>query len=145
MNIIIRTLVTADFEQVHTAFDERLFKALAPPLLPVKLVRFDGSKKGDEVHLKFPMKMEWISLITDNQLDKNRMSFIDEGIKLPFPLTFWKHEHIVLRKSNQTEIVDNINYHTSYKILDWLVYPLLYIQFLYRKPVYKKYFHKKNI
>lgn len=145
MNILIKTLVTAEFEQVHPAFDEQLFEALAPPLLPVKLIRFDGSKKGDEVHLKFPLNMKWISVITDNQLDKNKMSFIDEGKKLPFPLTFWKHEHLVLRNNNQTEIVDNIHYQTRHKVLDWLMYPLLYIQFLYRKPVYKKYFHKKNI
>ncbi len=145
MNIKIETAVNADFQTVYEAFDEQLFKALNPPLLPVKLLRFDGCKKGDEVHLQFPFGMKWVSLITDSQLDTSGFVFVDEGQVLPFPLKKWKHQHKILRKKKMTIIVDDIQYQTPHILLDWLLYPVLYTQFLYRKPIYQRYFDKKNI
>jgi hypothetical protein len=52
MRIRITTLVTQNYRQVADRFDQNLFKALNPPFPPVKLLRFDGSRKGDEVHLQ---------------------------------------------------------------------------------------------
>jgi len=145
MKIKVETVVNADFTKVYTAFDQQLFKALNPPLLPVKLLRFDGCQKGDEVHLQFPFGVRWVSLITDSQTSMEKFVFVDEGRILPFPLKNWKHQHKVLRKNHKTMIVDDIYYQTHHILLDWLLYPVLYMQFLYRKPVYRRYFEKKKV
>ena len=51
MHIQITTTVAQDFETVFGRFDEDLFLALNPPLLPVQLNCFDGCNKGNEIHL----------------------------------------------------------------------------------------------
>ncbi len=141
MRICIKTNVNKPYKQIFSGFNEALFLALNPPIMPVKLLRFDGCKKGDEVHIQLPFKMLWISDITDFSETENEIYFIDEGRQLPFPLKQWKHKHRIIKQTeNDTLIIDDINFSTNNKLLDFLIYPALWLQFAYRKPVYKKWF-----
>lgn len=147
MRIRIKTAVDGHYKEVMRQFDRKLFEALAPKGISFELKRFDGSKKGDTVHLKFgsPLNTDWISEITEDGMDEKQAWFVDEGVKVPFGIRLWKHRHIVENsgKSSST-IVDDITYGTSNKLLDILMYPFLFAAFYPRKAIYRKYFKWKT-
>lgn len=140
MKILVETYVDASFETVVANFNEELFKSLNPPLMPAKLERFDGCNKGDEVHLSFPLVGKWTSLITEAHSKPNEFYFKDIGVKLPFPLKTWKHQHFVKKTTKGTLIIDSIDYQSFNFLFTALTYPLFWLIFNYRKPVYKKFF-----
>ncbi len=145
MKIKISTSVKASKEDVKKGFTEELFMSLNPPFPPVELLRFDGCKKGDTVALKlnfFVLRQHWISVITKENEDEKEWFFIDKGVDLPFFLKRWRHKHIVLNVGSGSAIKDHISYSTGYLFSDLLMYPVLYLQFLYRKPIYRKKFRK---
>lgn len=145
MKIRLETLVHQNFEKVIAGFNQDLFEALKPPLLNMELERYDGSEKGDIVSLSIHFmgrKLEWRSLISENGKSENEMWFVDIGEKLPPPLKTWHHRHSVIRLSQfKSKIVDDINFTCQNKALELAMYPLLYAQFAYRIPVYKRYFN----
>ena len=144
MNIRINTNIGINSkEKVFAGFDRKLFLQLAPPFPKLNLIRFDGCLKGDEVHLEsdfIVFKQKWISLIVENNISDSEIYFIDEGRTLPFPLKTWRHKHIVRQIGNTVEIEDNISFDTKNKVADILLYLPLYLLFLYRNPVYKRFF-----
>lgn len=143
MKIKISTLVNKDYKFVYENFERDLFEKLSPPWVKVKLERFDGSKKGDYVILNLDFiffKQEWVSLITEDSEDMEEIYFIDRGEKLPFFLKYWNHKHRILKKGNQSLIIDQIEFKTPFCIPEIIMYPLLYLQFFYRKPIYKNFF-----
>jgi ligand-binding SRPBCC domain-containing protein len=145
MRIIIKTKVQQDFKKVFQAFDINLFMKLKPPLVSLNVIRFDGCQKGNEVHIEVTilwMKQKWISLITEQQSNENGIYFIDEGVLLPKPLKYWKHKHIIEKSIDSSIIIDDICYSTNNILLDFLLFPALFLQFYFRKPVYKSYFSK---
>jgi len=146
MRIIIKTKVEQDYRSVWQGFDEDLFKALKPPLMPLELVRFDGSHKGDLVHLRVgPFKQGWVSEITEQGESEDEIYFIDEGRTLPFPLKTWRHHHRIQKAPDGGSfIIDDFSYTTPTLLTDWLFYPLLYAQFAARGPVYRQFFKNKN-
>lgn len=146
MRITLQTEVTEHWTKVKEGFNGDLFLQLNPPLPKVKLLRFDGSEKGDLVSMELDFilwKDQWTSLITSDSETESGFDFIDEGEKLPFPFKRWKHHHIVKEKQPGSVIIDDIQFSSGIFILDLLLYPLLYLQFLYRKPIYKRVFSKK--
>ena len=146
MRLIITTTVGQDYKAVKKGFNENLFKALNPPFPPVKLKRFDGSRKGDivELELNFILfRQVWRSEIVDDGKTNQEWYFIDEGVKLPFFLRYWRHHHRVVRQGEGSQIIDDIRFRSPFWLMDLLLYPVLALQFLYRKPVYKKVFAKK--
>ncbi len=150
MRLIIRASVAQDYLSVKQGFTEDLFTSLNPPFPPVQLNRFDGSKEGDivELELNFLLfRQTWRSLITEDGQTDGEWYFIDEGVKLPFFLKHWKHHHRVLRQENGSQIVDDIHFRSPFWLMDFLLYPVLALQFLYRKPIYKKIFsvEKKQV
>lgn len=144
MRLTVNTKVKGNYKFVMSKFDESLFTKLNPPFPPVKLKRFDGSKKDDQVILELNFiffKQNWESLIIYDEITENHALFIDEGIKLPFFLKYWQHHHYVINDDESQSIIkDQITYRTWNKITDWLLIPVFYLQFLYRRPIYKKYF-----
>ena len=144
MKIYFETGVDAPFQRVAEGFDEDLFRALKPPIMHLDVLRFDGCHKGDVVELSMglgPLRQSWVSHITYDHTTADDMVFIDEGHKLPPPLRSWHHTHKVIRQSStQTTIVDDIRYSTGFKVLDALIYPVMYLMFIGRKPIYKRYF-----
>jgi ligand-binding SRPBCC domain-containing protein len=145
MKIKISTSVGQDYKTVFSKFDVDLFKKLKPKFTAIKVLRFDGCQKGDEVHVELNIlgfKKTWKALITENNADENEIYFVDEGLQLPKPLKKWRHEHKIVKFIDNSIIIDNIAYYTSNALLDILFYPILYLQFYLRKSVYKSYFGK---
>ena len=145
MNFKISTKVKQDYETVFAGFDVHLFKELKPPLVGLEVLRFDGCKTGDEVHVKintFGVKQLWKSLITANFKDAKSIYFVDEGSLLPRPLKYWKHKHEIAKFIENSIIIDNITYRTGNVLLDLLIFPLFYMQFYFRKGIYKRYFRE---
>ena len=142
MKIFIKTLVENDYKTIESKFDKELFIKLSPPLMKLSVDRFDGCKKGDEVHLRMNLfnllNQKWISVITASESNNNEFYFIDEGTVLPPPLKKWKHVHRV-EKINETHsyVIDDIEYSTGNIILDNTIFPVLYSMFFFRKHIYQ--------
>lgn len=138
MKLIIKTDISRNFREVFSRFDQNLFEALKPPLVSLKVVRFDGCKKGDEVHLSVAGQ-RWVSHITDYYEDNDQIYFVDQGAIIPPPIKHWKHIHRIERTGENTSVViDDIEYSTGNIILDKMLYPALYAMFSLRGPIYKK-------
>lgn len=146
MKIRIKTIVQQDYKKVFEQFDENLFNALKPPFPPMELQRFDGSRKGDEVHMLLNFiffKQNWNAKIIEDGEKENELYFIDVGSKLPFFLKDWQHYHSIQKlETGKSVIIDDIDFKTPFILLDYLMYPAMYFQFWMRQPVYKKYFQK---
>ncbi|MFD2033431.1 hypothetical protein ACFSKL_01450 [Belliella marina] len=143
MEITIETSVAQDYLRVKDGFGEPLFSKLNPPFPPVKLLVFEGSSKGDIVSLELNFllfKQKWTSEITADHTDDNEFYFIDMGIVLPFFLTHWEHKHRIIKSSTGSTIRDEISYKCPNRLMTLLLFPILYLQFLYRRPVYRKHF-----
>lgn len=143
MKILLRTIVDCPIEQVAGNFDRELFEFLLPPHFVATLVNYEGSKPGDRIHLTFkiPWKSDWISVIKESINESDFYQFIDEGAKLPFGLKKWRHRHQIRRISeNQTEIIDDMHFSTTFWLLDLLAWPVLFVSFFPRKRLYRTYF-----
>lgn len=143
MRIVIKTRVAGHHKDIMQRFDRDLFEALAPKVGKMEIVTFTGSKKGDKVHIRFisPIKADWTSLITEDYSDEQQSYFVDEGDVLPFPLSYWKHRHIVERIDDKNSyIIDDIEYKAQNPLLTLFFYPILYFSFLPRRSIYQSYF-----
>jgi len=146
MRIVIETKVSSNIEKVFEGFDKTLFLKLAPPFPLVKLKQFDGCLKDDIVHIELSFvlfKQQWKSLIVDFSKNDEEIYFIDKGVELPFFLKHWLHKHRMVKNNSGTVIIDDIEFKTHSIITDVFFFPLMYLQFAYRKPIYKKVFCKK--
>ena len=105
MNIQLKTKVEGNYKDIMNRFDRNLFEALKPKNAKMEIVEFTGSKKGDKVHLRFlsPIKAEWISVITEDGENEKEAYFIDEGTQLPFPISSWRHKHIVQKITEEIQ------------------------------------------
>ncbi|UZD21503.1 hypothetical protein PBT90_18470 [Algoriphagus halophytocola] len=140
MKISISTPVNQDYLTVKKGFNSDLFEKLNPPFPPVKLLLFDGSEVGDMVSLELDFllfKQTWTSEITESEVSASEYYFVDVGVQLPFFLQTWRHKHRILNLGDESIIRDEIEFTSP---ISWLLYPVLYLQFLYRKPIYKKIF-----
>jgi ligand-binding SRPBCC domain-containing protein len=148
MKIYIATPVQQSAEAVYQGFDMQLFKALAPSFPKLHILRFDGSRVGDEVHIAlgiFGWKIRWDAAIIDYADTKEMIYFTDEGKQLPFFLKTWQHKHIMKRAGKGSMLIDDITFSSGWWLGDLLLYPVLYGQFYARKRVYQQYFsHKTN-
>ena len=143
MRIKIDTGVAAKLEDVKKGFTSSLFLKLNPPFPTVELKEFGGCETGDKVILELNFllfKQQWVSDIIDDGENKLKWFFVDKGVKLPFFLKKWEHRHIVHQRAVGSVIVDDILYSTGTLFTDVFFFPLLYLQFLYRKPIYRRVF-----
>lgn len=143
MKILIRTKIEKNYQVLFSKFNLHLFEALKPPLLNLVVERFDGCKKGDEVHLKMDffglINQRWISHITADFKSEYEIFFVDVGVLLPPPLKKWTHIHRLEKITEISSFVtDDIEYSCGNGALDLLIYPVLYSMFLFRKPIYKR-------
>lgn len=145
MHLYIRTRVAATPAQVWTGFTRELFLALAPPFPPFQLLRFDGCHRGDEVQIQMgvgPLSTRWDSLITDHgTAPDGTYYFVDEGQLLPAPLRYWQHRHLMQpAPDGGCFIVEDIEYRTASPLLDRLLWPVMWAQFVWRRPIYQRIF-----
>jgi ligand-binding SRPBCC domain-containing protein len=143
--ISIKTTVRRPLAEVKSKFNRALFLALSPPFPKALVEKFDGCSPGDKVQLTLNFilfKQQWHGVITEESSTDVEWYFIDEGEILPFPLKSWKHKHAlrVDASSGKTLIHDYISFSTGSWLLDRLSYPLFFMMFYYRKPIYRKYF-----
>ena len=145
MKIKIITQVKGDTREIFSRFTRDLFLKLTPPWATVDLKRFDGSRKGDSVQLDVVMlgliRQRWENYISGHMISENECFFTDEGVIMPPPIRFWRHHHVVRNSGAGCEIVDDIEYKTGFILLDLLMYPVIWIQFAWRKSVYRKVFN----
>ena len=139
-HICITTFVRHDYERVYYGFDEKLFISLSPPLMPLRLLRFDGCKTGDEVHLMLPFGQKWVSVIVEDKITDDEIFFVDEGIRLPFVLKKWRHRHRIIKNGTGSKIIDDILFEGSSPFIEKMIYPMLKMAFAYRGSVYRRYF-----
>lgn len=142
MKIKIQTEVNQSLDEVKAGFTSELFLKLNPPFPKVKLKQFDGCQAGDTVALELDFilaKQNWISEIVEDEAKKGEWYFVDEGREMPV-FKNWRHKHLLSDKAGKTVITDDITYQSPLIILDWLLYPLLYLQFKYRGPIYRREF-----
>jgi ligand-binding SRPBCC domain-containing protein len=138
MKIIISTPINKNYRDVFAQFNLKLFEALKPPLVNLVVERFDGCKKGDEVHLKVSGQ-KWVSHITDNFESEDEIYFVDRGVIIPPPLKHWLHIHRIERTGEHScKVIDDIEYSSGNALLDKLMYPVLYAMFSMRRPIYKR-------
>jgi ligand-binding SRPBCC domain-containing protein len=148
MKITIETAVNQSVNDVWSQFDDKLLLKLSPPFPPVKLISF-GQKVGEKVTFElnfFILRQLWVSKITESEVLTDESFFVDEGVQLPFFLKYWKHKHRIV-KDNATSgstIIDEIEFRTPTVLTDYIFYPILYLQFLYRKPIYQRIFKTPN-
>jgi ligand-binding SRPBCC domain-containing protein len=145
MQIQLETHVEQGYLDVKAGFNESLFTKLSPPFPPVKLLRFDGSEKGDRVTLELNFiffKQKWTSEITQDKTTEMEFYFVDQGTELPFFLKKWRHKHRVISTGIGSIIRDEIEYDAPFKALTYLLFPALWLQFAFRKPIYKKIFKR---
>lgn len=145
MNIKIKTKVKGNYRVLMEQFDRKLFEALKPKHADMEIVEFTGSKKGDRVHLRFhqPFPLEWVSIITEDGENEREAFFIDEGAKLPFPLKYWRHKHIVQKITEDSSyIIDDMTFKGANGLITALMYPAIYAAFYPRKKIYQAYFGK---
>lgn len=136
----------APYNAVVERFNADLFTALAPAFPPMQLHRHDAIAVGGEVHLSLGwsiFRQSWVSAIVAVEREKNRWYFIDEGVKLPFPLRQWRHMHAVIADGPQwTVIQDDIRFATGWKVLDIVLRPVFRLLFSQRKAKYVAYFEQ---
>tara|TARA_R110001592_G_scaffold142306_3_gene364320 strand:+ start:2669 stop:3115 length:447 start_codon:yes stop_codon:yes gene_type:complete len=145
MRIKISTKVEQDLRNVKDGFNESLFINLSPPYPKVVLNRFDGCDPGDIVALSLDFgifKQEWVSEIVDQTDSEELFEFVDVGKTLPFFIKKWQHTHVIKRVDSGAMIVDDIEFSTPFFLLNCIMFPLFYFQFMYRKPIYRKWFRK---
>ena len=142
MRFVIQTPINQNYIDLYKQFDEKLFIALAPAFPKMELIRFDGSKKGDEIHLKLtPPGSTWISIITDDIITENEATFVDEGKLLPPGLKYWKHVHRIRKISTTASVIeDDITFKGTFGLLTLFLFPVLWLSFYPRKKAYVKYF-----
>lgn len=150
MKLLLRIKVEQEHKAVFAQFDKTLLQSLTPPGMKVNLVQFDEpTRVGGVVHIKVTMfgiiKQEWFNRITELEEGEKESFFVDEGERLPKMLKTWRHKHLVREVDGQTEIVDDIHYSSGWLLLDWLLYPVMWGQFAFRKPKYRKFFKAKVI
>ena len=145
MHVTLRTAVAQPPAQVMAGFTRELFIALAPPFPRLRLLRFDGCRTGDRVEIELDTlvkRLPWTSLIVDDgQRPDGTLFFVDEGQQLPPPLRYWRHRHLIQPGPNGGSIiVDDLEYRTATPLLDALLYPAMWAQFAWRKPIYRRWF-----
>lgn len=141
MQLKIETVIQNSYQDVFRRFNLQLFSALKPPLTSIHVYRFDGCRTGDEVHLDVFLlgifRQHWKNKIVSEEHTDQYSSFTDIGLQIPFPLKTWKHIHTVRNLSESTSvIVDHIFFTTGLSVLDLCLYPLIYLMFKAREPVY---------
>ena len=145
MNFSVKTIITnTTKEAVLGGFSSTLFLKIAPPFPKLKLMRYDGCEKGDEVHLQldfFFYKTNWISVIVESGATETKLYFTDIGTTVPAPIKSWQHRHIIWQKESSVVIEDNVTYGCGNKLMEAILFIPFYLLFLYRKPIYKRYFH----
>jgi ligand-binding SRPBCC domain-containing protein len=143
MRIRFVTTVMAPYKVVTKGFNRKLLEYLLPPFSFIR--RYEGQQPGDiiDLRLRVPFTTNWTVIIKDSWHSFKEYGFADRGLRVPMGIKYWQHSHrVVTRNDDSSFIIDDIEYETSYIILDYILYIPLFLSFYRRKFLYKKYFEK---
>lgn len=145
-HVLVRHYVRGEVAEVFAGFTRELFEALAPAFPPSRLLRYDGNDVGDEVHVSLglgPLSRLWVSEITAREEARGRCVFVDEGRRLPSPLTYWRHRHVVEDAGpGRVAIVEDVTFATPLPLVTRAMTPVIRAQFEARGPGYAAYFDR---
>ena len=131
--------VTIDNAKI--AFNDIAFLKHLITLQPVRVIKWEGTFDGALAHMKFWF-FGWKDFkVThgENRIEKNLFSFKDFGSVLPFGLSKWEHTHIVLKKENNIEIIDELNFKGPNSLIMFFVAPVLIFPIFLRRVLYRTY------
>jgi ligand-binding SRPBCC domain-containing protein len=140
--IFIRCEVAVPFEQVCAGFNKQLLEALSPALMKLRILRYDGQRKGDKFSMQLGPKIfniRWEGMVSAAGQTPGTYWFEDVGLKLPFPLKHWKHKHLVRTSGQGAVIMDIVSFSTGNSFIDMCCYPLLKNMFQARISKYQRY------
>jgi len=146
MRIRLITTVRKPFKIVYKGYDHELLKFMLPSPF-ARITRYEGQNPGDiiEICFKIPFMKNWTAIIKESWLSHREYGFIDRGLRVPLGISYWKHTHrVVARDNNSVFIIDDIEYETSSKIWDKILYIPLFLMFYRRMFLYKKYFRRHS-
>lgn len=128
-------------EEVYSLFDVELLCALSPPFMKPQPLVHEGNHLGAQLvlRLKNPLfSSVWKGHVTEEKHTENEIYFVDEGIEMPFGMTAWRHKHRIIRAPFGTLIRDEVEFNTKNGLLTALLMPGVWLQLIYRKPLYEK-------
>lgn len=128
-------------KEIINIFDFDLLRALSPPMMKPDLVSYGGYAPGTKIHFRlntpFGIK-DWKGSISEYRESEAEIYFTDVGLELPFGIKTWKHKHRLIRTAYGTEIRDEVDCSFSNFMAKSFLPPGIWLQFLYRKPLYAK-------
>ena len=135
-----------NIQDVYSVFDFRLLAALSPPMMKPEAKLYEGNKHGDQLHflIRTPIgRFPWKGKVTEENISENEIYFVDEGIEMAFGMRAWKHKHRLIKTNEGTLIRDEVFFDTKNPVLKYVLLPGVWMQFLYRKPLYEKIVKKR--
>ena len=130
------------FDKIVSSFNNVKIVNFLTQLQPIQIIEWDGIEDGKVAHFKmwfFGWK-NFKVIHSDYSLDKNELSFIDNGQVLPLGLKSWRHKHSVVNKNGYVKIIDHLQFNHNSFITGYLLYPLLVSPIFLRKLLYRLYF-----
>ncbi len=145
MRIRIITTVLAPFKVVSGGFNRELFDYLLAFIPLTRVNRYEGQQPGDiiDISIAFPFFQKWTVIIKESWGSYREYGFADRGLRMPLGIKYWQHIHRVVARNNTSSfVIDDIEFETSAKWLDYIIYIPLLLMFYPRKLQYKWYFKK---
>jgi len=135
-----------NIQDVYSVFDFRLLTALSPPMMKPEAKIYEGNKLGDQLYfvIRTPIGgFPWKGKVTEESITENEIYFVDEGTEMAFGMSTWKHKHRLIKINDGTLIRDEVFFDTKNRLLKYVLLPGVWMQFLYRKPLYEKIVKKR--
>jgi ligand-binding SRPBCC domain-containing protein len=146
MRFQILTKVQGNHRSVFLRFNHSLLLQLTPPGMRMELLEFqDPQEPNGKIEMRVTIlgliKQEWENAFSDYELGEAECHFVDQGVKMPFPIRLWRHDHRVLADGpDQAIINDDVTFGSGFFLMDWMLFPILWLQFRYRRPIYRRVF-----
>ncbi len=146
MRFQILTRVKGDHREVFRQFDQNLLLQLNPPGVRLQILDFqEPDVPGGRIKLRVTIlgsiRQDWENEFSQYELSDRECHFVDEGVLMPFPIRKWRHDHRILADGPGRAIInDDITFKTGFFLMDWMMFPILWLQFRYRRPIYRRKF-----
>jgi ligand-binding SRPBCC domain-containing protein len=146
MRLQIKTSVQGNHVEVFKRFDHSLLLQLTPPGMRMELLHFEephlpGSCIRIRVTILGLIRQNWENVFSDYDIGPAECHFVDTGRKMPFPMRRWRHDHRVIADGADRAIInDDVTFETGFLLTDWLLRPIMWLQFRYRRPIYRRLF-----
>ena len=135
-----------NIRDVYRVFDFRLLAKLSPPFMKPEAKLYEGNKPGHQLYFIIHTPIggyPWKGKVTEENISENEIYFVDEGIDMAFGMSAWKHKHRLIKTDTGTLVRDEVYFDTKNPLWKYVLLPGVWLQFLYRKPLYEKIVKKR--